>query len=378
MKKICVLGSTGSIGLSTLNVVRNSPNLYKVFALAAHSNIEELEKQILEFKPKIVAVFDEKKAKELKKRISNSKVVSSIEGVIEAATHQEVDFVMNAISGSIGLIPTIEAIKTKKIIGLANKEVLVAAGDLVNQIIKRYEAKVIPVDSEHSAIFQCLKNESSKAIKRLIITASGGPFLNYSIEQLKNITIKDALRHPNFQMGKKITIDSSTMMNKGLEVIEAYHLFNIALDQIDVIIHPQQIIHSMVEFVDGSVLAQMSEPCMEIPIRYALSYPLREKSNTENLDFTKNSSLTFIKPDFEKFPCLSLALHALKIKKSMPCFMNKANEILVSRFLENKISWLDISEKLEKLMSFHTPRNLIDLSSILDVEKEAIQKATNI
>ncbi len=378
MKKICVLGSTGSIGSSTLKVIRDSPHLYKVFSLAAHSNIDELEKQAIEFKPKIIAVFDEKKAKELKKKLAGVKIVSSIEGLIEVATHLDVDFVMSAISGSVGLIPTIEAIKTNKVVGLANKEVLVAAGDLVNQLIKRHKATVIPIDSEHSAIFQCLKNENNKAIKRLIITSSGGPFLNYSKEQLKEIVLKDALKHPNFKMGKKITIDSSTMMNKGLEIIEAYHLFNIPQDQINVIVHPEQIIHSMVEFIDGSILAQISEPSMEIPISYALSYPIRESSNINNFDFVKNSKLTFFEPDMEKFLCLSLAILALKIKKSMPCFMNKANEILVARFLENKISWLDIPKKLEKLMSSHTTKNLVDLASILDVEKEATQKAINI
>lgn len=378
MKKICVLGSTGSIGKTTLKVVRDSNNLYKVFALAANSNIDELEKQIIEFKPKIVAVFDEKKAKELKKRVNSVKIVSSLEGLNEVASHPDVDFVMSAISGSIGLIPTIEALKSNKVIGLANKEVMVAAGDFVNELIKRHKSVVIPVDSEHSAIFQCLKNENPKAIKRLIITASGGPFLNHTKEQLKEIVLQDALKHPNFQMGKKITVDSSTMMNKGLEVIEAYHLFKISEEQIDVVVHPQQIIHSMVEFIDGSILAQISEPSMEVPIRYALSYPVREKSDIKNFDFVKNSSLTFLEPDLDKFLCLSLALQALKIKKSMPCFMNKANEVLVARFLENQISWMDISKKLEKLMSSHTPQNLVDLSSILDVEKEAIQKAKNL
>jgi len=378
MKKVCILGSTGSIGSTTLKIIKDSNNLYEVFALAANSNIDKLEKQAIEFKPKIIAVFDEKKAKELKKRLTNVKIVSSIDGLIEVAIHQDVDFVMSAISGSIGLIPTIEAIKNKKIIGLANKEVLVAAGDLVNQLIKKYKATIIPVDSEHSAIFQCLKNENKKTVKRLILTASGGPFLKYSEKQLEKIALQDALQHPNFQMGKKITVDSSTLMNKGLEVIEAHHLFNISQEQVDVIIHPEQIIHSMVEFIDGSILAQMSKPTMEIPIRYALDYPNREKSNIKNFDFINNARLTFTKPDKKKFLCLSLAMEALKIKKSLPCFMNKANEVLVARFLENRISWLDISKKLEKLMSFHTPKNLVDLSSVLEIEKEAIQKAKKI
>jgi len=221
-----------------------------------------------------------------------------------------------------------------------------------------------------------LKNEKEKNVKRLILTASGGPFLNLSKNELKKVKILDALKHPNFKMGKKITIDSSTMMNKGLEIIEAFYLFGI--EKIDVIIHPEQIIHSMVEFVDGSIISQMSEPTMEVPIRYALSYPEREISNIKKFDFIKNNKLTFFKPDLNKFLCLALALEALKIKKSLPCFMNKANEILVSRFLKKEISWSDIAKKLEKLMSFHTPRNLVDLESIIDLEKEASQKAKNI
>ncbi|MFA6119366.1 MAG: 1-deoxy-D-xylulose-5-phosphate reductoisomerase [Parachlamydiales bacterium] len=378
MKSISVLGSTGSIGKSTLNVIRDSKDLYKVVALAAHSNIDELEKQIDEFNPKIVAVFDVNKAKELKKRKPKIKVVSSIEGLIEAATYPDADFVMSAISGSIGLLPTIEAIKADKVIGLANKEVLVAGGELVNALLKKYHSRIIPVDSEHSAIFQCLKNESSKQVKRLILTASGGPFFRYSEEELKKVTINDALKHPNFSMGKKISVDSSTMMNKGLEIIEAYYLFDVEDDQIEAIIHPQQIIHSMVEFVDGSMLSQMSRPTMEIPIRYALSYPLRENANVENFDFTKNNNLTFFQPPEDKFLCLKLAKQALKIKKSMPCFMNKANEVLVSRFLKNDISWFDISLKLEKLMSSHKPQNLVDLKSIAEIEEIASQKAKNI
>ncbi|NGX28728.1 MAG: 1-deoxy-D-xylulose 5-phosphate reductoisomerase [Candidatus Anoxychlamydiales bacterium] len=378
MKKIAILGSTGSIGKTTLDVIRESKDLYEVVALAAFSNIDELEKQASEFNPKIIAVFDEKKAKELKKRLSNIKIVLSIEGLIEVATREDVDFVMMAISGSIALQPTIEAIKANKTIGLANKEVLVAAGSLIKDLKKKHECTIIPVDSEHSAIFQCLKNEDQKSIKRLIITSSGGPFFKYRREELKNIGLKEALKHPNFAMGKKITIDSSTMMNKGLEIIEAYHLFEVKQENIDVVIHPEQIIHSMVEFIDGSILAQLSEPTMEIPIRYAISYPNRIKSNIKNFDFTKNSTLSFFEPDLEKFLCLKLAMDALKVQKSLPCFMNKANEILVKRFLEEKITWIDISIKLEKLMSLHKSENLIDLSSILEVEEEAIKKAEKI
>lgn len=380
MKKIAVLGSTGSIGTSTLKIVLQNKNLYEVVAIGAHSNIEELEKQFHIFKPKYIAVFDEKKAKELKERLFKNglkkiKVLSSIEGLIEIATLDEIDFVMMAIQGSIALSPTIEAIKAKKTIGLANKEVLVAAGDLINKLKKENDAKIIPVDSEHSAIFQCLKNESNSSIKRLIITASGGPFLHVKENELNSISLENALNHPNFSMGKKITIDSSTMMNKGLEVIEAYHLFNVKKENIDVIVHPEQIIHSMVEFQDSSILAQMSKPTMDIPISYALSYPNRVKSNIENFDFTKNHKITFYKPDLKKFLCLKLAYDALKISKSMPCFMNMANEVLVKRFLENKISWVDISKKLEKLMSFHTPCDMLNLKDVLSVEEEAAKKA---
>lgn len=376
MKKISILGSTGSIGKSTLNVIRSSKNLYEVYALGAHSNIEELKKQIDEFNPKIVAVFDEKKAFQLKKEV-NCKVVSSIEGLNEIVTHHEVDFVMMAISGSIALSPTIEAIKANKVIGLASKEVLVAAGDLVNDYLKKSKSKLIPVDSEHSAIFQCLKNESTNEIKRLILTASGGPFINLPEEKLSSITIKDALKHPNFNMGKKITIDSSTMMNKGLEIIEAYYLFNVDENNIDAIIHKEQIIHSMVEFQDGSILAQLSMPSMEFPIRYALSFPKRENAKLNKFDFVKNYSLTFFEVP-NKFLCFKLAKEALKIKKSLPCFMNKANEVLVMRFLGGEINYTDISKKLEKLMSSHTPVNLVDLKTVLDIENEAFQKAKNL
>ncbi|MBN2479491.1 MAG: 1-deoxy-D-xylulose-5-phosphate reductoisomerase [Parachlamydiales bacterium] len=376
MKKIAILGSTGSIGKSTLKVVKESPDLFKVVAICANSNIDEIEKQAKIFNPKLIAVFNEEKAKELKKRLSGDfKIVSGLEGLNEVASYHEADFVMSAISGSIGLIPTISAIKAKKTIGLANKEVLVSAGELVKKLLNENNVKLLPVDSEHSAIFQCLKNEENKEIKRLIITASGGPFLNTNIKDFNKISLIDALKHPNFQMGKKITIDSATMMNKGLEVIEAYHLFQIKKDQIDVIVHPEQIIHSMVEFIDGSILAQMSEPTMEIPIRYSLSYPKRIHADFKNFDFLKNHSLTFKKPDLEKFLCLKLAIEALKIGRSLPCFMNAVNEVLVDKFLKGKISFLDISKKLEILMSSHETVNMLDLNVILDVEKHAKIKA---
>ncbi|NGX56494.1 MAG: 1-deoxy-D-xylulose 5-phosphate reductoisomerase [Candidatus Anoxychlamydiales bacterium] len=371
MKKISILGSTGSIGKTTLDVIRQNPNLYEVIALSANTNILEIEKQAREFNPKIIAIFDEKKAKELRKKIPNIKIVSGLDGLIEIVSLDEVDFVMSSICGFIGLIPTIHAIKKNKTIGLANKEVMVSAGDFVNSLLDKHSAKLIPVDSEHNAIFQCLKNEKTKDVKRIILTASGGPFFNYSIEKLSKITLNDALNHPTYKMGKKISVDSSTLMNKGLEIIEAYHLFKLDIDQIDVVIHPQSIIHSFVEFIDGSILAQMSKPNMYIPISYSLSYPNRIKSNIEKFDFIKNDKLSFFQPDLEKFKCLRLAIDAIKEKKSYPCFLNAANEVLVEKFLNKKISYLDISNKLEQLITFHKTKDMLSLDDILEVDKQA-------
>lgn len=375
MKNISILGSTGSIGKTTLDVVRQNLDLYKVIALSCNLNISEIIKQAKEFNPKIIAVFDETKAKELKKILPNIKIVSGINGLIEIATLDEIDFVMSSISGFLGLIPTIEAIKKNKTIGLANKEVMVSAGDLVNNLLKKYNSKLLPVDSEHNAIFQCLKNEKNSDIKRIILTASGGPFFNYSKEELKKVSLSDALKHPTYKMGKKISIDSATLMNKGLEIIEAYFLFNLKLDQIDVIVHPQSIIHSFVEFIDGSMLAQLSEPNMYVPINYALSYPNRIKSNIEKFDFIKNNKLTFFDANLDKFKCLKFAMDAIKLKKSYPCFLNAINEVLVEKFLNKKISFIDIFSKLEKLISFHQPCDMLSLDDILWVDKQARIKA---
>lgn len=377
-KNISILGSTGSIGKNTLNVIRKFPSDFKVVSLSANCNIDLLEVQAKEFSPEIIAVYDENKAKELKKRISNIKVVSGLDGLIETVTLNSVNFVMTGISGSIGLIPTVSAIEAKKNIGLANKEVLVCAGEYVTALAKKNKVDLIPVDSEHSAIFQCLKNEDKKSIKRLVLTASGGPFRNFSKEMLDKATLEDALQHPTYSMGKKITVDSSTLMNKGLEVIEAAFLFDISYENIHTVIHPQSIIHSMVEFVDGSMLAQMSEPNMEIAIQYALTYPGRKNSKREFFDFSKNSRLEFFPPDMEKFRCLYLAYEALKVGKSMPCYMNGVNETLVGRFLKKEISWKDISLKLEKLMSSHKIQNMLNLESILEIDRKAKHDAQKI
>jgi 1-deoxy-D-xylulose-5-phosphate reductoisomerase len=377
-KNITILGSSGSIGRNTLNVIKNFPSKFTVKALCVNNNIDVLERQIKEFRPEIVAVYNEKKAKELIRRGLNVKVLSGIEGIVEIATLEAVDFVMVAISGSIGLIPTIAAIKAKKTIGLANKEVLVAGGELVMKLSSLNKSSIIPVDSEHNAIFQCLRGDRGNGIRRLILTASGGPFFRFSKDRLKNVGIKDALLHPTYSMGKKISIDSSTLMNKGLEVIEAFWLFNVPYHKIDVVIHPKSLVHGFVEFVDGSLLAQISEPNMELPISYALNYPLREKRKSSLFDFNKFSKFEFFKPDFEKFRCLYLAYEALKVGKSMPCYLNAANEVLVERFLKGKISWMEISKKLEKLISSHRAENMLDLEAILEIDKKARMEAEKI
>lgn len=374
-KGLAILGSSGTIGEKALEEVRAFKNQFSVVSLAVHSNIEVLEKQVYEFKPKIVAIFDEEKANLFKLKNLEVKVVSGIEGIIEAATYEGIDLVVMAICGSIALLPTVEAIKANKRIALASKEVLVCAGEFIMNLCKEKENFLIPIDSEHSAIFQCLKKEKAKKVKRLILTASGGPFWNSDLKDLKSVTVEQALRH-NYKMGKKNTIDSSTMMNKGLEIIEAYWLFGI--ENIDVIVHRESLVHSFVEFVDGSMLAEVSEPDMRIPIHYALFYPRRHKMKVAPFDFERFKSFTFFQPNDEKFPSIKLAREALRIGKSMPCFMNAANEVLVNRFLKGEIDWLSISHLLEKLMSLHKVENMLDLNAILSIDKEGREKAKNV
>lgn len=371
MKSITVLGSTGSIGKNTLEVVRKLSQHFEIFALAAHSNIELLYQQALEFKPKFIAVYDEEKAKILQSQLPHISIIPGLEGLIEVASHQDVDIVLAAMSGSIGIFPAIEAIKKGKRIALANKEVLVSAGEYVMGLAKQYHAEVLPVDSEHSAIFQCLSDQEKPFLSKIILTASGGPFLYYTPEQLEDITVEKALKHPNWKMGAKITIDSSTLMNKGLEVIEAKWLFDLNLSQIDVVIHPQSIIHSMVEFIDGSILAQMGEPDMKGPIQYALSYPNRLSATAKKMSFASAINLQFLPPDQEKFRCLKLAFESLKLGGSASCFLNAANEVLVSRFLKQEITWKDIGIKLEELLSKYSLQETKCLDDILAVDKEA-------
>lgn len=351
--KISILGSTGSIGSQALEVVDDLD--IEVCGLSANKNIDLLEKQIKIYKPKKVAVNDEESAYILKQRLGNSvDIVCGIDGLIEVATMPQIDTVLTSVVGNIGLIPTLKAIQAKKNIALANKETLVTAGKLVMEEAKKYGVNIYPVDSEHSAIFQALQGNQNNKIYKIHLTASGGPFRNKSFDDLKHATIEDALKHPNWSMGKKITIDSATMMNKGLEVIEAKWLFDVELDKINVIVHPQSIIHSMVEYEDGAIIAQLGQADMRIPIQYALTYPDRLENDFPRLDFFKMNKLEFEKPDLEKFKCLQLAYDAIKIGGTMPAVLNSANEMAVQLFLNQKIKFLDIPRLIENAMSAYT------------------------
>lgn len=378
MKNISILGSTGSIGTSTLKVARHLKDKFKVVALAAHSQIDLLEQQAIEFNPELIAVFDKEKAFELKKRMPHTNVVGGMEGLQEVAGYPCSNFVVSAIVGMAGLLPTLTAIEHGKTIGLANKEVLVAAGELVTAYAKEKGVKIIPIDSEHNALFQCLEGEDPSSVSRLILTASGGPFREFTQEQLNQVTIEDALRHPNWRMGAKITIDCSTLMNKGLEAIEAHWLFQRPIDQIEIVIHPQSIIHSLVEFIDGSMLAQMNQPDMILPIQYAMSYPKRLKGMLPPFNFLANPVLEFKAPDIQRFPCLNLALEACRKGGSLPCFMNAANEVLVNRFIKKQLSWNDIGKKLEQVMEKHSIEQSLSLETIMTVDSLARREAEKI
>lgn len=374
-KKIAILGSTGSIGTSALQVIDHLGEEYQVGALVAHSNIDLLEAQIKKYKPAYVAVYDEKAAKKLKERLPAQKILQGPEGIIEAAAASDADIVISAIAGTLGLAPTIAAIEAGKTIALANKEALVSGGSYVVELAKSKGVSLIPVDSEHSALFQCLQGNRHQDIRRLILTASGGPFRTHSLAELQAITPEQALKHPNWSMGPKVTIDSSTLMNKGLELIEAYWLFGVPLERIEVVIHPQSVIHSMVEYCDGSMLAQMSEPSMLVPIQYALTYPARKEGILKPFDFIRYQKLEFSYPDFSKFRALALAIEAIKKGQSYSCFMNAANEVLVGRFLNGEFGWLQIAEKLETLMDRHAPQPLHSLEEILTVDNMARAQA---
>jgi 1-deoxy-D-xylulose-5-phosphate reductoisomerase len=379
MKKIAILGSTGSIGESTLAVARHlGKEKIQVVALAAHSNIQKLEAQALEFQPELISVFDPVKALELQKKLPKFKIVQGMEGVEEVASYPETNFVVSAMSGTLGLRPTVAALLAGKDVGLANKESLVSGGAIVTAIAKKKGCRLIPIDSEHSALFQCLNGEKIENVHRLILTASGGPFREFTHEQLGQVTVEQALNHPNWKMGPKVTIDSSTLMNKGLEVIEAHFLFSMPFEKIEVVIHPQSIIHSLVEFIDYSMLAQMSIPTMLVPIQYALTYPEREEGLIKPFDFTKHRHLDFFTPDFSKFAGLKLALDAIRSGGSMSCYMNAANEVLVNRFLQKEIGWLDIGNKLTSLMSSHDVITLNSLEEVMAVDALAREEAVHI
>lgn len=365
MKKIAILGSTGSIGTQTLEVVRANGDI-GVVALTAGKNVDLLEKQIREFRPKFAVIWKEKDAKELKERLTDihCEIGFGMEGLIQAAVIAEVDVVVTAVVGMIGIEPTVAAIEAGKDIALANKETLVCAGHIIMPLAKEKKVQILPVDSEHSAIFQCLQGNENNPIEKILLTASGGPFRDYTKSQLEKVTLQDALHHPNWSMGKKITIDSSTMVNKGLEVIEAKWLFSVEPENIQVVVQPQSIIHSMVQFQDGGVMAQLGTPDMKLPIQYALYYPNRRKLLGERLDFTRLSEITIARPDMEVFEGLKYAFEACKIGGSMPTVLNAANEYAVAKFLDGKIRYVDIVRMIRTAMDHH---KLIQNPSVCDI-----------
>lgn len=377
-KKIAVLGSTGSIGKSVLDVVARHPDKFEVVGLAEGHDIKTLFDQVKKFRPKVVSVRDLSSAKELKGLGVDCDVLHGIDGVSSVATTDSVELVVSAIVGSIGLKPTYEAICAGKNIALANKETLVAAGELVMNAVKKNKVSLIPIDSEHSAVFQSLVGHNRGDVRRIILTASGGPFKDWPGDRLQGVTISDALKHPRWSMGAKITVDSATLMNKGLEVIEAHWLFSMPPEKIDVVVHPESVIHSMVEYVDGAVMAQMAVPDMRSPIAYALSYPDRIESGVEFLDLTSVKKLTFEKPDTNKFRCLALARSALESGGSMPAVMNAANEIAVGAFLDEKIRFLDIPRIVESTMQRHDRRSFSKLEDVFDTDRWARDVANQI
>ena len=369
MKNISILGSTGSIGKQTLEIVDVNKDI-RVLGLTTNTNIDLLNEQINKYNPILVAVMDIEKAKELRKKVKGKvMVLEGIEGIIEVSKINEVHIVVTALVGMIGIRPTIEAIKSGKDIALANKETLVTAGTLIIDLAKKHKVKLLPVDSEHSAIFQSLNGENINSIERIILTASGGPFRGKTLKELEKVSLEDALKHPNWSMGSKITIDSATMMNKGLEVIEAKWLFDIDMNSIDVVVHKESIIHSMVEFCDGSNIAQLGLPDMKLPIQYALFYPERKINNFRRLNLYDIGVLSFEKPDLETFRCLKLAYESMEIGKTMPTVLNAANEFAVARFLESKIRFIDIPNIIEYAMEKHNPINIVNVEDILESEK---------
>jgi len=365
MKRLSILGSTGSIGTQTLELVKEHPTEFKVTALSCQNNIELLKKQIKEFKPEIVAVYDKEKADQIK----DVEVVTGMDGLKKIVAHA--DLVVNALVGSIGVLPTVEAIIHKKQVALANKETLVSAGSIIMKAAKKNEVNILPIDSEHSAIFQCLQGEDTHSLNSITLTCSGGPFKDKSRDELKKVTLSDALKHPTWNMGDKITIDSATLMNKGFEVIEAHWLYHLPIEQIKVVLHPESIVHSMVEFNDRSVKAQLGMPSMKIPIQYALAYPRRLPNIAlPQLDITRIKKLSFTQPDLSLFPCLQYAYEAGNIGGTLPAVMNAANEVAVRGFLAEKISFLDIPKLVKMAMDNHKLIKQPSLDEIMDVDRK--------
>lgn len=353
MKQIAILGSTGSIGTQTLDVVRQHPDAFTVYALTAHRSVDMLIEQALEFNPAVVCIADESCYPRLRDALSDLpiKVMAGEKAIAEIVTHADIDVVVAAMVGYAGLRPTMEAIRSGKTIALANKETLVVAGEIICQLAQQYKVRILPVDSEHSAIFQSLVGEDMASVEKLLLTASGGPFRTFSLEQMQHVTAAQALLHPNWEMGAKITIDSASMMNKGFEVIEARWLFDIPVDKIQVLVHPQSVVHSAVQFVDGSVKAQLGTPDMRMPIQYALTYPERWESNVPRLDFFRSSQLTFEEPDLQRFPNLALAYEAMNSGGNMPCILNAANEVVNLAFREGRCGFLQMSDVIAKTMA---------------------------
>lgn len=375
MKKIVILGSTGSIGKSALEVIRRFPEKFKIIGIAAKSSVEILLAQIEEFKPEYVAIYDSKAYRELKGKIGNVKLLIGQEGICEIAKLKEADFVLSAIVGAAGLIPTYEAVKSGKTVGLANKESLVLAGELLKKEARRSGATIIPVDSEHSAVFQCMNKCNRDFIVRIWLTASGGPFRGMKKSEIENVTPQEALNHPKWKMGKRITIDSATLMNKGFEVIEAHHLFDIPVDNIGVLIHPQSIIHCLVEFVDGTYLAQLSNPDMRAPIAFALSLPERLPEIIKPIDWLQMRELQFEIPDTNVFPCLKLAYEAVRIGGTLPAVLNAADEVAVEAFLSGRLKFIDIYRVIKKVMDAHKVSPAESLDIILEADAWARKMA---
>jgi len=377
MKKIAILGSTGSIGQQTLEVVEELTGQFKVVALTANSSVEILAKQINKFKPKYAVLMNDSLLNELKYKLSYTKtqILTGLEGLIKVATLDEVDLLVNAVVGAIGVKPTLAAIRAGKDIALANKETLVTAGAIVMKEVQENNVKILPIDSEHNAIFQALQGEDRTGVKKIILTASGGPFRTISADKLAEVTVEEALNHPNWDMGGKITIDSATLMNKGLEVIEAKWLFDLDYDQIDVVVHPQSIIHSLVEYKDHSILAELGLPDMKVPIQYALTYPRRNSNNLESLNLAKVGELNFEEPRKDLFPCLNYAYEAGRRGGTMPAVLNAANEIAVSKFLDGKIKFMDIPKLIKRVMSAHEVVDNPTLDQIIEADTWARTEA---